>query len=91
MIDGVHEMSYDFLILSPGMQYHPPTPIGIDPKFIAERLRKNSCEPSRFSITTSVSKWHKFFSILLIFALKNNAAIQIEQDLLPFIMRSATS
>ncbi|KAL5967854.1 Cilia and flagella-associated protein 61, partial [Taenia solium] len=49
IIDGTHEMPYDFLILSPGLQYHPPTPIGLDPKFIAERHRKNPCEPIMIS------------------------------------------
>ncbi|KAL5111909.1 Cilia and flagella-associated protein 61 [Taenia crassiceps] len=49
VIDGLYEMPYDFLILSPGMQYHPPTPIGTDPKFIAKRHRKNPCEPIMIS------------------------------------------
>ncbi|VDM18506.1 unnamed protein product [Hydatigera taeniaeformis] len=45
MIDGSREMPYDFLILSPGMQYHPPTPVGTDPKFVAEKHCKNLCDP----------------------------------------------
>lgn len=48
-IDGDREMSYDFLILAPGLQYHPPSPIGIDPKVIADNRRQNPCEQCRFS------------------------------------------
>ncbi|KAM7541142.1 hypothetical protein Aperf_G00000033576 [Anoplocephala perfoliata] len=45
-IDNKHEMSYDFMILAPGTQYHPPIPIGFDPKYLAERRCKDPCELS---------------------------------------------
>lgn len=37
-------MSYDFLILAPGTQYHPPVPTGIDPKVLDERRKAKPCE-----------------------------------------------
>ncbi|EUB63759.1 hypothetical protein EGR_01382 [Echinococcus granulosus] len=78
-IDGVHEISYDFLILSPGMQYHPPTPIGIDPKFIGERSRKNPCEP------IVISTKHKASNLFLLN--DENSTIEaieyVERNLMP--------
>ncbi|CDS40732.1 conserved hypothetical protein [Echinococcus multilocularis] len=78
-IDGVYEISYDFLILSPGMQYHPPTPIGIDPKLICERSRKNPCEP------VMISTKHKASNLFLLN--DENSTIEaieyVERNLMP--------
>ncbi|KAM3185959.1 hypothetical protein ACTXT7_005307 [Hymenolepis weldensis] len=46
MIDNKHEISYDFMILTPGTQYHPPIPIGVDSDFTTAERKNNTCDPS---------------------------------------------
>nr|CDS34601.2 hypothetical transcript [Hymenolepis microstoma] len=60
MIDNRKEISYDFIILTPGMQYHPSIPIGIDTDYTALRRQIDNCE--RILITTK----HKASNLFLL-------------------------
>ncbi|VUZ45791.1 unnamed protein product, partial [Hymenolepis diminuta] len=59
-IDNKHEISYDFMILTPGTQYHPPIPIGADFNFTAAERKNNTCDP------TLITTKHKASNLFLL-------------------------